>query len=445
MMRCYFMALVMIGFSSLTACGGLSSGAWAPDLRAANVRPLSDVLYSFAGSPDGAHPYAGLLAGKNGEYYGTTADGGSFGDGAVYETTASGKEQVLYSFQGRPDGSNPLSTLTMDKEGALYGTTEQGGAPSICPDLYGGGCGTVFKLTPGKKHWTESVLYQFHGADGGGPLGRLLMTKNGALLGSTKYGGEDQGGDGVIFKLTPSGSGYSETVLHRFPQGSDDGFLPTNGLVSDRSGNLYGTTSAGGIFGGRIGWGTIFKLAPSGSTYVYSVIYRFKGGADGKFPDSSLLPAPHGVFYGLTDGGGAKEHKGAGFGTVFELVRSGRHYRHTVLYRFKGGNDGSVPDDTPGLVADRSGNLYGTTVYGGNAAACPSERADKIGCGTVFKLAPSASGFTESVLYAFQAQNGPDDGANPWGGVIIDRGGNLLGTSESGGTSNNGTIFSIAP
>ncbi len=445
MMRGYFVIVLIVGFSSLAACGGASNDAFAPRQPTTSARPLSDVLYNFSGS-DGSTPWAGLLVGRNGEYYGTTTKGGKANDGTVYEITAAGKEKVLYSFRGRPDGEYPRSTLIMDANGVLYGTTENGGAAfssSNCPGLYSYGCGTIFKLTPGKQGWSESVLYRFHGVDGGGPLGRLVLTRSGTLLGTTQYGGEQDGGDGVVFELAPSASTYKETVVHMFPQGSDDGLYPTNGLVSGNDGSLYGTTYWGGIINGhsRGGWGTVFKLTPSGLTYTYSVIFRFRGGVYGKFPHSSLLPGAHGALYGLTDGGGAHEGNTMGYGTVFELVRDGARYREIVLYRFKSGSDGSVPDDTPGLVADQSGNLYGTTVYGGSAA-CPSNHRDQVGCGTVFKLARSGKSFTESVLYAFQST---PDGAHPQGGVVIDSSGNLLGPTYSGGSSNLGTIFSIAP
>jgi uncharacterized repeat protein (TIGR03803 family) len=425
MMRCYVVTVLAVGFSSLTACGGASNGAFAPAPPSASVRPLSDVLYSFGGSPDGAYPDVGLLAGRKGEYYGTSAGGGSSncqgGCGTVYEITAAGKENVLYSFQGAPDGANPYATLIMDKEGALYGDTESGGDADW---------GTVFKLTPGRQSWTESVLYVFQGgSDGLLPAGGLAISKSGALLGTTEAGGSYDGG--IVFELTPSGSTYSEKVVHAFT-GPPDGLTPLDALVSDSSGNLYGTTQEGGLttFHGRErpnGWGTVFKLTPSGSTYTESVIYRFKGLSDGKYPASGLLPEANGTLYGLTESGGRK------FGTVFELVPKGSSYRHTVLYSFRGHTDGAYPEDTPGLVADRSGNLYGTTAFGGTACDC----------GTVFKLAPFGSRYTESVLHAFQGGTG--DGLQPRGSVVIDSKGNLLGPTHQGGLSNLGMIFSIAP
>ncbi|MGC1381928.1 MAG: choice-of-anchor tandem repeat GloVer-containing protein [Candidatus Baltobacteraceae bacterium] len=421
------------------------------------MRRLSDVLYNFEAPPDAEYPYAGLLAGKKGEYYGTTWGGGngpSGSEGTVYEITATGKEKVLYNFQYGTDGASSQSTLIMDKSGALYGETAYGGGASGC--TYG--CGTVFKLTPGTSGWTESVLYALQGGsnDGVYPVGGLVMTKGGALLGTTFHGGGatlcggNSNGCGVVFELTPSGSTFSEKIVHAFKSGPPDGLNPVDALVADSSGNLYGTTLYGGLATGDCkkgpfgipGCGTVFKLTRSGSTYTESVLYRFKGGTDGRYPRAGLLPGPNGVFYGLTEQGGAK--KGSGNGTFFELKPNGSSYKEKAIYSFQGGADGSDPDDTPGLVADTKGNLYGTTALGGGASACSG------GCGTIFKLTPSGSSFTESVLYAFQ---GGTDGVNPYGSVVIDSKGKLLGPTYYGGSgsceissgSGCGTIFSATP
>lgn len=436
MVRCYAITVLLAGFSALTACGGASNAAFAPRVPAASVRPLSDVLYRF-GASDAQNPIAGLLAGRHGEYYGTGTRGGTAHLGAVYEITADGKERELYSFDGS-DGQEPQSALIMDKAGAIYGTTSSGGNGS-CNEI---GCGIVFKLTPGKRGWIESILYQFQGrTDGESPGGGLVMTKSGALLGTTVLGGTNHKfGDGTIFELTPSGSTYSKTIVHAF-SGLPDGRYPNTALTSDSSGNVYGTTTQGGLADCRRfpeGAGTVFKLTPSGSTFTYSVIYRFDKCKNGAAPSSGLLPGARGVLYGLTAGGG--EASGLSNGTVYELAPQGSNYSEKVLYSFKGGSDGADPEDIPGLVADRSGNLYGTTVGGGVITTCGG------GCGTVFKLQRSKSGFTESVLYAFQGSGG--DGWWPFGGVVIDNKGKLLGPTMHGAISSGcdcGTIFSIAP
>ncbi len=360
--------------------------------------------------------------------------------GRSTEITATGKERVVYSFGGQPDGSNPQSSLIMDKEGALYGTTRAGGGGGC--DGPGYGCGTVFKLTSGKRGWTESKLYGFQGGSGGAaPSGGVVLTTSGALVGTTALGGTaHRGGDGVVFELTPSGTSYSETVIHTFT-GAPDGQYPGTALVSDSSGNLYGTTTEGGLTNCRRfpdGAGTVFKLTPSGSTYAYSIIYSFNECKDGAGPSSGLLRGPHGVFYGLTSRGGAAS--GLSNGTAYELLPNGSSYAEKVLYSFKGGTDGADPEDAPGLVADDAGNLYGTTVGGGGTTTCGG------GCGTVFKLLRAKSGFTESILYAFQGTGG--DGWWPFGGVVIDSKGKLLGPTMYGAISSHcdcGTIFSIAP
>jgi uncharacterized repeat protein (TIGR03803 family) len=448
----YFLIPLAVGILQTSACGGGSGVALAPSLAGADVRPLNDVLYSFQGVPDGQNPYSGLLAGSGGAFYGTTYAGGSGpsgGDGTVYEISAAGKEKVIYNFQYGQDGALSQAPLIEDASGALYGTTDYGGGASACSI----GCGTVFKLTPGKSGFTESVLYAFAGGnDGSLPHAGLLLTKSGALFGTTFQGGGAcaSPGCGTVFELKPSGSTYSEAVIHAFSGANGDGQYPVDALVADASGNLYGTTEYGGSatrscksgpFGIKT-CGTIFKLTPSGSTYKESIIYRFKGGVDGKYPESSLFSAARSVFYGLTDQGGAK--KGNGYGTFFELTRKGSSYKERVIYAFKGGKDGSYPDDSPGLVADKSGDLYGTTAYGGGASAC------KGGCGTILKLTPSGAGFKESVIYAFPGGAG---GQNPFGGITFTKKGTVMGPTWIGGTGTCssslgpgcGTIFSVTP
>jgi uncharacterized repeat protein (TIGR03803 family) len=407
--------------------------------------PHETRLYAFQGGSDGANPYAGLTADKTGALYGTTRNGGgssmcpSAGCGTVFKLTPSGSgytESVLYSFQGYPnDGVHPLAGLIADKTGALYGTTLYGGSyTSGC----GAGCGMVFKLTPAGSGYAESVLYRFQdGTDGSGPTGGLIADKTGALYGTTSYGGgssackDAQGksiGCGTVIKLTPAGSGYIESVLYRF-QGGNDGAYPYAGLIADTSGALYGTTVYGGLNSAcrAPGCGIVFKLTPAGSSYTESVLYRFKGRKDGKYPFAGLIADTSGALYGTTVYGGACSFS---CGTVFKLTPGGSGYTQSVLHTFHGRNDGATP--FAGLIADRTGALYGTTA-GGGSGTCR--------CGIVFKLTPAGSGYAEGILYSFQGGN---DGTGPEAGLIF-RNGALYGTTTAGGVSGYGIVFKLSP
>jgi uncharacterized repeat protein (TIGR03803 family) len=413
------------------------------------------VVYTFQGAPDGVNPFGNLLAGTNGEFYGTTNNGGagpSGGAGTVFEVSPSGTESILYSFQGGTDGAGSEAGLIAGKGGVLYGVTDFGGGATACSF---GGCGTVFELTPSGSGYSHRVLYAFQGAnDGAIPLSNLLLDKTGALYGTTDHGGgttacpSNSGttGCGTVFKLTPSGSGYTETILHSFQAGTD-GAVPAGTLIADAGGALYGTTQYGGgtttctSASGTTGCGTVFKLTPSGSGYTESVLYSFKGGtSDGSNPRSALLAlksfhSPP-MFVGTTLHGGASGSGcgGVGCGTVFEISASGSE---RVLHSFGiASGDGLNPYNQNGLYSDTNGALYGTTSQGGTAPA---------GCGTVFKLTPSGTGYTESVLYSFKGAR-RSDGCLPWGSLTADATGTLYGTTVTGGTrQNNGIIFKVSP
>jgi uncharacterized repeat protein (TIGR03803 family) len=218
------------------------------------------VLYSFGGAPDGAKPYAGVVMGAAGNLYSTTFNGGNVtcantsGCGTVFMLDITGKEKVLYNFSGAPDGANPEAGVVMDAAGNLYGTTFFGGAS---------GDGTVFKLDTAGK---ETVLYSFSGTpDGANPVGGLVMDVAGNLYSTTFNGGNvtctNASGCGTVFKLDTTGN---ETLLYMFSGGAD-GAYPTGGLVMDAAGNLYGTTFEGGdlscMFANMgLGCGTVFKL-----------------------------------------------------------------------------------------------------------------------------------------------------------------------------------------
>jgi len=200
------------------------------------------------------------------------------------------------------------ATNLADGSGALYGTAVVGGDCAIQP-LYG--CGVVFKLTPSASGYTFSVLHAFQGGDDGSwPVAGLIADKNGALYGTTQYGG-GSANDGTVFKLTPSRSGYSESVLYAFA-GGNDGALPVACLTSDKRGALYGTTSSGGAANS----GTIFTLTPSASGYSERVLHTFLGGSDGADPVAGLIIGKTGILYGTTQSGGTY-----GVGSVFAFKR----------------------------------------------------------------------------------------------------------------------------
>jgi uncharacterized repeat protein (TIGR03803 family) len=234
----------------------------------------SNPLYAFAGPPDGANPYAGLIVDSVGDLYGTTSNGGAHGFGTVFKVDASGSESVLYSFKGGLDGATPYDGLAMDSAGNLYGTTYGGGS----------GPGVVFELD---SAGTETVLHAFtNGKDGGYPYAGLIIDSAGNLYGTTVGGGH---GFGTVFKIDTTGQ---ETVLYAF-HGEPDGVDPMGGLVVDSTGNLYGTTNAGGnpgLYCSSIsgGCGTVFKIDPSGNeTILHS--FQAVGSGGGERPEGSLV------------------------------------------------------------------------------------------------------------------------------------------------------------
>jgi uncharacterized repeat protein (TIGR03803 family) len=317
------------------------------------------VLHTFQGGADGANLQAGLITDSSGNLYGTTSGQGGAGDyGTVFRLSPDGHgsytESVLYRFQGGADSGNPEGALTLDASGNLYGTTAGVSDP-----------GTVFRLSPdGSGGYAKAILHQFQGgAEGAAPFASVLMDAGGNLFGTTYRGGTGCGtqGCGTAFKLTPNGGGgYTESVIHAF-QGGTDGAECYANLIMDADGNLYGTT-----FGQDVAsdFGTVFRLSANGSGgYTETVLYRFQGGADGASPEIGLSLDAGGNLYGTASGGGT----GSGYGTVFRLTPDGAgNYTETVLYAFKGGADGSYPLSTP--LLDAGGNLYGTT-SGGDVAS----------------------------------------------------------------------------
>ncbi len=333
----------------------------------------------------------GLVQGSDGNFYGTTGEGGSYGFGSVFQLTPGGSLATLYSFTGAGDGADPLDALVQGSDGNFYGTTEYGGNSNA---------GTVFQITSSGSFTT---LYAFTGgSDGASPSG-LIQGADGNFYGTTGGGGN---GTGTVFQITSSGS---FTTLYAFSAlssgGNADGANPSAGVVQGADGNFYGTTDGGGASG----QGTVFQVTSSGSL---ATLYSFTGAGDGGQPFAGVIQANDGNFYGTT------QYGGSGSGTVFQITTTGTL---ATLYSFTGGNDGGCPN---AVVQGADGNLYGTTQYGGS------------GSGTVFQMTTSG---TLATLYAF---TGGNDGGCP-NAVVQGVDGNFYGTTAGGGVWNAGTVFQI--
>lgn len=360
-------------------------------------------LLSF-NQTDGANPYGTLIEGPDGNFYGTTQFGGSYGQGAVFKVTPAGAFTTLYSFcaqSGCTDGDQPFAGLVLASNGNFYGTS----------------LGTAFTITPSGDLTT---IYRFCSladcADGDAAYAALIQGADGDFYGTTADGGA-KGSCGTVFKLTPGGV---LTTLQKFRL--IDGCNPFFPLVQAPDGNFYGGTSSGGSHN----YGTIFRLTPAG---LFTLLYSFDG-THGIHP-SQLLPASNGKLYGTTQEGGA-----FGYGAIFSITTAG-HLR--ILHSFDS-TDGATP--YAGLVQDPSGSFYGTTYQGGGHSTCPDEA-----CGTVFQFAPSGKLTT---LYAFCSQSNCADGGGPYAGLLHATDGNLYGTTIVGGTNSCGadgtcgTVFKLS-
>jgi uncharacterized repeat protein (TIGR03803 family) len=409
-------------------------------MRAWSAEIVLDQFSGLSGANPGAHPYGALIADSEGNLYGTTLSGGSSNAGVVFEmvySSASGSysEKVLYSFTGAKDGGEPVAALVFDTSSNLYGTTSRGG-------LYGSG--TAFELVSlggGTYSPTPTVLHSFAGGtDGATPSATLIVDSLGNLYGTTEFGGEGScssaaSGCGVVFELVKT-SDYKETILYRFT-GKSDGGLPLASLVFDSSKNIYGTTTCGGeanCAGASRGNGVVFEIVYSGGSYssTLTVLHSFTGGSGGGVPVATVILDSSGNVYGTTEFGGGTGTlcSSSGCGVVFEIVKSGGSYN--LLHSFAG-TDGAQP--TAGLALDGAGNLYGTTFAGGTS-----------GAGVVFTLQVSGAGY--GVLYSF---TGGSDGGNPYAGVTLPENGPRrcpsncgLGVTVNGG-SGFGVAFQLSP
>jgi len=322
------------------------------------------VLYEFTGGADGGTPYDSLVIDGKGNLYGTTSAGGTSGMGTVFELTpGSGgtwTETVLHSFAGGSDGAYPRAGLLLERN-RLYGTTVQGGTGTACGFFGGGPCGTVFELIHSKTGWTESVLYSFTGGgDGGYPYGGVVRDKKGNLYGTTFQNGAF--GYGTVFELMHAKGTWTESTLYTFT-GSTDGKASYGGVIFDAKGDLYGTTSQAGASGG----GTVFELTQGASGWSLTTLHAFTGTPDGNYPEAGLVKRGNSLF-GTTYNGGTGSacgpFGGQPCGTVFKVHYSKKNgWTESVLYSFMGGADGGLPED--GLIFDKAGNLFGTTLGGG--------------------------------------------------------------------------------
>jgi uncharacterized repeat protein (TIGR03803 family) len=363
-------------------------------------------LHSFGGT-DGRESNAGLVQATNGNLYGTTYYGGTKDSGEVFEITPAGTLTTLHSFCSKSsctDGEYTYATPVQGTDGNFYGTTYLGGSKEL---------GTVFKITPSG---TLTTLHTFGGTDGSQPLAGLVQGSDGNFYGTTYMGGSQ--GDGEIFKITPSGT---HNTLHSFCSRAacKDGRNPFAGLVQGTDGNLYGTT----LEGGAKGFGTVFKITPSGTLTTLHSFCTQSGCPEGQFPQTGLVQATNGNLYGTTITGGTY-----GDGTIFEITQSGKL---TTLYNVC--SQSGCPDGNylyAGLIQATDGNLYGIMDVGGANSA-----------GTIFKITLSG---TLTTLYNFCSQSGCPDGQYPAGGLVQATDGNLYGTTADGGANGYGTVFSLS-
>jgi uncharacterized repeat protein (TIGR03803 family) len=312
-------------------------------------------VYNFSNTPDGANPYSGLVLGTDGNFYGTTYEGGATGQGTVFKVTTAGVLTILHSFTGT-DGELPYGGLVQGTDGDFYGTTEYGGPTSP-------GYGTVFKIT---KAGVLTTLHSFDDTtDGYSPYGGLVQGSSGAFYGTTTGG--PGANFGTVFKITSTGT---YTLLHTFI--NSDGWEPEGTLIQATDGNFYGTTERGGADA----LGEVFKISAAGT---FTLLHSFTAVSDGDAPTGGLVQASDGNFYGTTVGGGTSSE-----GNVYEITKLGAV---TQLHSFSGGDGGPDGDQPFGaLVQHTSGVLFGTT--GGIGSG---------GLGTVFSQNQSLKAFIKTI------------------------------------------------
>ena len=411
----------MLGFPSFSFCRASARLALALIVLATGALGQSQfqILYGFTGGNDGGGVWDSVVFDKQGNIYGTTSGGGAYGDGTVFELSPNSDgtwaESVLHSFQpSTSEAGVPTGNLVFDIAGNLYGTAPFGGKHGI---------GDVFELSPtGSGTWSENVIYAFEpyrSREGAFPYAGLVIDQQGNLYGTTPYD---------VYELTPTTSGWTETVLHVFctKPACKDGSLANAGVILGPDGSLYGVTEGGGAFNA----GTTFELRDTSSGWKESFPHSFGGfpndGGGGVLGDLAMDSS--GNLYGATIGGGGTDSLcTGGCGTVYKLTPgSNGHWTETILYSLQGGAGGFRP--TSGVTLDSSGNVFGTTIAGGDALCS---------CGVVYKL---SSNGTYSVLHTFVGT----DGAQPDANLVLYNG-DLYGTTATGGPGGAGVVFEITP
>jgi len=341
----------------LASTGGSQNAGTVFELTPSSGGWTLTVLYDFTGKSDGGNPRGVLTMDGAGNLYGTTQHGGNShncnggGCGVVFEllnTPQGWKEKVLHTFTDGSDGASPTGPVIRDAIGNLYGVTPFGGSTQCVPN----GCGVVYELQPIMLSlngpWREVTLYEFSNYNVAvTPNTSVTFDSNGNLFGTA---GGGPYGQGVIYELTHGAGGWSENTIYDF---STPGY-PGGGLTFDKVGNLYGTVDGGGDYGS----GGVFELIDSQGTWNLSMLHSFGSGSDGISPNGLVFDAT-GNLYGTTYAGGTASN-----GTAYELSPGNDGtWTETILYNFTSGNDGGGPDAP--MVLDTAGNLYSSANLGG--------------------------------------------------------------------------------
>ena len=390
------------------------------------------VLHTLNGTTDGSDPVSGLVSDQQGNLYGAAAGGGisncdGAGCGTVFKLSRHGSGwifSVLYRFTGAGDGSNPEAPLAIAPDGSLYGTTYFGGIDGC---RSGWGCGTVFKLSPPPSvcaavacEWTKTTLYEFTGqTDGEYPLGQLTFDQAGNVYGTASNSLSDQY-EGSVFELTPSNGGWTFNLLYAFPWPGSG--YPDGGVVFDSQGNLWGVQGYGGTNNcsdDDYNCGSVYELSPSSSGWTETTVFEFNTSTGGH-PTGTLVADQSGNFYGTLDSDGPHQIADSGAGGVFQFVPSGGEFN--LLYSATG-YPGNNAGPYGGVVMDMGGNLYAA--------------AEGVGySGFVFELSPLYGRWVFTNLHNF---TGGSDGATPVGPLALDAEGNVYGADLSN------VIFEITP